>query len=80
MSSSTDEQMITVEGTVVYSSMGTGAWAFKGSDRTYEIYQGQPAELQQDGLRARVTGRVRNDVMTLSMIGPVLEVQQVEIL
>ncbi|MGF1513203.1 MAG: hypothetical protein ACFB5Z_05845 [Elainellaceae cyanobacterium] len=62
------------------STVGTGTWMLKGNQKTYEIYQGQPAELQKEGLRVRVTGRVRSDVMTLAMIGPVLEVQQVETL
>jgi len=71
---------ITVEGTMTHSSMGMGAWALQGDKETYEVYQGKPAELQQEGLRVRVTGQVRKDVMTLAMIGPVFEVQQVETL
>lgn len=72
------QDMITVEGTMARAGLGTGAWALRTEQQTYEIYQGKPAELQQEGLRLRVTGRVRKDVMTLAMIGPVLEVQQVE--
>ncbi|MEB3356231.1 MAG: hypothetical protein VKK04_05860 [Synechococcales bacterium] len=71
---------MTVEGTVQHVAMGTGAWALNSSSGRYEIYQGKPAEAMQDGLRVRARGKVRDDVMTLAMIGPVFEIESFEVL
>jgi len=66
---------LTIEGTIQRKGMGSGTWALVGNDgTTYEIYQGKPKELLKTGLQVRVQGQVRQDVMTLAMIGPVLEV------
>lgn len=70
--------MIEVEGTVQRSPLGLGAWALHTADTTYEIYQGEPADIQQEGLTIRAQGRIRDDVMTIAMIGPVLEITRFE--
>lgn len=69
---------ITIEGTVQKSQMGVGTWALTGGGRTYEIFKGQPEDMLHEGKRVRVTGRIRDDVMTIAMIGPVLEVETFE--
>ena len=70
---------ITLDGTVQKSQMGVGTWALLAG-RTYEIYKAQPKEMLEEGKRVRVTGRIRDDVMTIAMIGPVLEVESFEAL
>ncbi|NES65687.1 MAG: hypothetical protein F6K24_10685 [Okeania sp. SIO2D1] len=71
---------ITVSGTVEKQSFGTVTWALVAeSGETYELKYAPP-ELCMSGVKARVTGTIRDDVMTLAMIGPVLEVQSFEIL
>ena len=70
---------ITVDGTVQKSQMGVGTWTLLAG-RAYEIYKAQPKEMLEEGKRVRVTGRIRNDVMTIAMIGPVLEVDSFEAL
>ncbi|NJO41801.1 MAG: hypothetical protein HC769_20865 [Cyanobacteria bacterium CRU_2_1] len=73
--------MITVEGSVQRSGMGAGTWALVTRDGTsYEIHPGAPKDLLQPGARVRVKGEVREDVMTIAMIGPVLEVKSFELL
>ncbi len=73
--------MITVEGTIQRSGMGMGTWALVTSEgQTYEIHQGAPKDLLQPELRVCVKGEIRNDVMTIAMIGPVLEVKSFELL
>ncbi|MDC0832619.1 hypothetical protein POG22_06290 [Geitlerinema sp. CS-897] len=70
---------MTVTGTVKRVAMGTGTWAIEAENgTTYEIYRGAPPELLEDGLKVEVNGSVRDDVMTLAAIGPVLEVQSFE--
>lgn len=69
-----------VEGKIERQGFGSGTWALVGSQgTTYELYQA-PAELHKAGLRVAVTGRIREDIATLAMIGPVLEVQTFKVL
>lgn len=70
---------ITVTGTVEKKGFGTGTWALVTDDVTYEL-KDAPTELCKSDLKVRVTGTIRDDVMTLAMIGPVLEVESFEIL
>jgi hypothetical protein len=72
---------MTVEGKVERVGMGAGTWALvTPEDQTYEIYQGAPADLLKSGLKVKVQGQIREDVMTFAMVGPVLEVHSYEVL
>ncbi|MFM7447319.1 MAG: hypothetical protein ACKO24_01815 [Leptolyngbyaceae cyanobacterium] len=72
--------MKTVAGKVEKQGFGTGTWALVAtSGETYELHQ-PPKALQTAGLKVKVTGTIREDVMTMAMIGPVLEVSEFEIL
>lgn len=72
---------ITVTGTIERKGLGSGTWALVSEEgQQYELYQGAPAELRKKGLKVKVTGQVRDDVMTLAMIGPVLEVQSFDVI
>lgn len=69
---------ITVSGTIERKGFGMGTWALVGDDgKTYEL-KDAPQELCQAGVKAKVTGEIKKDVMTLAMIGPVLEVASFE--
>lgn len=70
---------ICVTGTIQRINMGTGTWALKSDDgKTYELYE-LPSELLQSGLKVTIEAQVRDDVMTMAMIGPVLEVYSFEV-
>jgi hypothetical protein len=72
---------ITVTGTVERRDIGTGAWALITDEgTTYEILRGADKSLLKAGQKAKVTGEVRQDVMTIAMIGPVLEVKSFDLL
>lgn len=72
---------ITVKGTIQRMGFGPGTWALVSeAGESYELYQGQPDDLHQAGLRVKVQGKIRDDVMTLAMIGPVLQVDSFEVL
>jgi hypothetical protein len=72
---------ITVTGTIEHRDIGTGAWALVADDgTTYEILKGADKSLLQKGQNVKVTGQVRQDVMTIAMIGPVLEVKSFEVI
>ncbi len=70
---------ISVEGTIERKGFGPGTWALVAeSGETYEL-KDAPSELRKSGLKVKVKGEVRKDVMTFAMIGPVLEVKSFEV-
>ncbi|OCQ99190.1 hypothetical protein BCD67_08445 [Oscillatoriales cyanobacterium USR001] len=70
---------ITVKGVIDRKGLGSGTWALVSeSGETYEL-KNASAELKKSGQKVTVKGEVRKDVMTLAMIGPVLEVQSFEV-
>jgi hypothetical protein len=65
---------ISVTGQVKRMALGTGTWALIADNgQTYELME-PPTELTQTTAKVTVIGQIRQDVMTLAMIGPVLEV------
>lgn len=69
-----------IEGTIEHKKLGAGAWALVSQDgQTYELHKA-PKDLHKDGLKVKVKGTIRDDVMTTAMIGPILEVQSFEVL
>jgi hypothetical protein len=72
--------MIKVTGKIEYRAIALGAWALVSQEgKTYEL-QNPPPELQKDGLSVEVEGTVKEGIMTISMIGQVLEVRSFKIL
>ncbi|MDX2099835.1 MAG: hypothetical protein SFW36_18805 [Leptolyngbyaceae cyanobacterium bins.59] len=70
---------MTVEGKVERKGFGAGTWALVSDSKTYELHK-PPQALMKVGLQVKVQGEVRSDIMTIAMIGPVLEVKEFEIL
>jgi hypothetical protein len=70
---------IQVEGLIERKGFGSGVWALVNSSQAYELHK-VPADLQKAGLRVKVSGILREDVMTIAMIGPVLEVASFEVM
>lgn len=69
---------LTVTGTIERKGLGPGTWALVADNGdTYEL-KDAPKELKKAGLKAKIQGEVREDVMTFAMIGPVLEVKSFE--
>ena len=65
---------ISVTGRINCIDLGTGTWALESEEgMSYELYEA-PSSLLENGLMVKVEGQVRDDVMTMAMIGPVLEV------
>jgi hypothetical protein len=70
---------ITVKGKIERQGFGSGTWALvAATGQTYELYQAPP-DLRKVGLMVEVEGTVRDDIATLAMIGPVLEVHQFKV-
>ncbi len=69
-----------VTGIIERRDIGLGAWALVAeTGETYEL-KDLPLELQRSQLKVQVEGIIRDDIMTLAMIGPVLEIQSFEVL
>lgn len=73
---------ITISGTIQKRDIGMGAWALvsESDNKTYEILKGADKSLLKVGQKVKVTGKIREDVVTVAMIGPVLEVESFELL
>ena len=67
-----------LEGKIQKVAMGSGTWSLATADQTHEIHD-IPDDLKQDDLSVKVTGKVRDDVMTFAMIGPVLQIDSYEV-
>lgn len=71
---------INVTGVIERKGLGPGTWALvTDSGETYEL-KDTPDELKKSDLKVKVEGQVRDDVMTIAMIGPVLEVKSFKVL
>ncbi|MEY2831189.1 MAG: hypothetical protein RLZZ574_447 [Cyanobacteriota bacterium] len=66
---------MTVTGTIEKKGFGFGTWALVTDDGTTYELKDAPAELQQEGIQVEVKGKIREDVMTIAMIGKVLEIE-----
>jgi Protein of unknown function (DUF5818) len=64
-----------VIGKIEIKGFGFGVWALVTDDGTTYELKDYPAALEQEGIKVEVTGKIRDDVMTMAMIGKVLEVE-----
>jgi hypothetical protein len=65
----------TVVGTVHYYTVEGGFWAVRGDDGViYDPLGGLPAAFQRENLRVRATVRVRQDLASTHMVGPIVEI------
>lgn len=71
---------IEIAGIIEYKELGPGTWALVSDDGTTYELKDSPAQLHQSGLKVKVEGKLRDDVMTFAMIGPVLEVNSFKVL
>ena len=62
-------------GKMEMKGFGFGVWALVTDDGTTYELKDYPSELEEDGLKVEIEGNIREDVMTMAMIGKVLEVK-----
>jgi len=68
-------EIVRVTGTIRYDTLEGGVWAVRGDDgTTYEPLGGLPADFRRDGLRVRLEAKLRPDVASVHMVGPVVEI------
>ena len=76
----TEGEIMTFVGTIEKKGFGFGTWALvTESGETYEL-KDPPKELQQSSIKVEIKGRIREDIMTIAMIGPVLEIESFKII
>ena len=63
------------KGKMEMKGFGFGVWALVTDDGTTYELKDYPSELEEDGLKVEIEGNIREDVMTMAMIGKVLEVK-----
>ena len=75
-----DTTQMRVTGTVRAVGVEGGCWQFEADDgRKFELARSfAPAALLQDGKKATLVLKARGDLMSTCMIGPIVEVVQVE--
>lgn len=67
-------------GVVERRGLGIGAWALVAENGTVYELKNAPEKLRQASMQVKITGQIKKDVMTLAMIGPVLEVESFEVI
>ena len=64
-----------IRGRVVWADLEGGFWAIRGDDQvTYDPLNNLPADFRRDGLRVRASLRIRRDLASFHMVGPIVEV------
>lgn len=67
-----------LKGIVKFHDIGMGCWGFIAKDgEKYELIGGDDS-LYQDGRKAKIKGRIREDLMSIGNIGPIFEVESTE--
>jgi hypothetical protein len=70
-----DPRVVRVNGTVHLMGFEGGFWVVRGDDGvSYDPIGGLPAGFQVEGLRVRLEARRRDDMGSVHMAGPVVEI------
>jgi len=68
-----------VVGTVHFYTIEGGFWAVKGDDGVvYEPVGGLASAFQQENLRVTMVVKVRTDLVSIHMAGPIVEIIQIQ--
>ena len=71
--------MAKYKGTIGRSDLEGGFWSIKGDDgKTYDPVSGMPTEFQKEGLRVRVEAVPRPDMVSVHMVGTLVEIKKIE--
>jgi hypothetical protein len=66
--------MVTITGIIKYRDIAVGVWTLiSDSGETYELYKPSDS-LRQEGLKVTVQGKIRDDIMSMAMVGKILEI------
>jgi hypothetical protein len=69
-----------IKGKIQYKDLGMGTWVLVSeTGETYELYN-PPQELCNSNLPVEITGKIRDDVMSVAMVGSILEVESFNVI
>ncbi|HYT05797.1 MAG TPA: hypothetical protein VEM13_13055 [Gemmatimonadales bacterium] len=75
----TASNIVRVTGAVHYYTFEGGFWAVGGDNgTTYDPVGALPADFQHEGLRVRLEARLRPDVISLHMAGPIVDIISIQ--
>ncbi len=74
------EKSQSMTGTMVYKNLEGGFYGFVSESGEHFTFQKLPKEFNKHGLKIKVWGKPRKDVMTFTQFGTVFEVEQVEVI
>ena len=70
--------MICVTGSAHYFGIEGGFWAVGGDDgKTYDPLGALPTAFRHEGLRVRMLAKVRDDLLSFHMAGPIVEIIEI---
>ncbi len=70
---------VTLIGKLEHKAIGLGSWVLITSEGTTYELKNSPAELLKVKGKVKITGKTRDDLMSLSMLGTILEVKSFEV-
>ena len=75
------QDQVCVNGTARFFDFEGGFWAVRGDDDvTYDPLGGLPEDFRQEGLRVHLRARVRDDVGSFHMAGPIVDIVEIRTL
>ena len=69
-----------ITGKIEKKGFGFGTWALVTEDGTTYELKDPPQELKKSLAKVQIEGKIREDVMTIAMIGQVLEIESFKVL
>jgi hypothetical protein len=70
---------IRVTGTVHYYTLEGGFWAVRADDGTiYDPMNGLASAIQRENLRVEMIAKVRTDMASIHMVGPIVEIISIQ--
>jgi hypothetical protein len=72
-----DGDFVTGTGTVYWFSLEGGFYAIRGDDGVTYDPMNLPADFKQDGVPVHFRVKVRNELISIHMVGPVVEVVEI---
>jgi hypothetical protein len=69
-----------IKGKIEFKEIGMGVWVLVSENgETYELYN-PPSELYKENIQVEITGKIKENIMTIAMVGQVLEIESFKIL
>lgn len=68
-----------ITGVVKHLSLEGGVFTIQGDDGVTYNPMNLPAEFQKDGLRVEAQGRRRDDMMSIQMVGPMVQIERIRV-